>query len=274
MMSNATARIAQFAMLAASFWTLAAAAPLQTIREDDFQRLVTIGSPAISPDGKHAAIVVTRILWEEDKRASDLVLVDLASGTQQTLAANREGLSDPAFAPDGSRLAFLADEGTGKDAHAQIFLMPAEGGETKAVTHAEDDVEQFAWRPDSAALAFTAAESDPKRSGAERFRDSFVFTTEPIVARELPKTVHLFTVSLADGAVTQLTTGQQSVATGEAESTLSWSPDGRTIAFTLVPNAILNDESYSRVALLDVTTRALRAPTGKNAWEGDPMFSP
>ncbi|HYL27690.1 MAG TPA: S9 family peptidase [Candidatus Nitrosotalea sp.] len=274
MIRSARGRAARVTLLAVSLWTLAAAAPLQTIREDDFARLVTIGSPAISPDGKHAAIVVTRILWEEDKRAADLVLVDLATGAPQTLAANRDGLSDPAFSPDGSRLAFLADDGTGKDALTQIFVMPAEGSDAKAVTHAKAGIEQFAWRPDSGALAYAAADPDPKRSGAERFRDSFVFTTEPIVARELPKPVHLFTISLADGAVTQLTSGQQSVATGEAQSTLSWSPDGKTIAFTLVPNAILNDESYSRVALLDVATHVLRTPTGKNAWEGDPTFSP
>jgi dipeptidyl aminopeptidase/acylaminoacyl peptidase len=261
-------------VLATAYWALTAASPLQTIREDDFARLVSVESPAIAPDGKHAVIVATRVLWNDDKRAGDLVLVDLGTGAQQTLITNREGLSDPAFSPDGSRLAFLADEGTGKDALAQVYVMPAEGGDAKAVTRDKDGVEQFAWRPDSRALAYTAADPDPKQTGADRFRDSFVFTTEPIVAHELPKPVHLFTVSLIDGGVTQLTTGEQSVATGEAESTLSWSPDGKTIAFTLVPNAILNDESYSRVALVDVATHNLRTITGKTAWEGDPIFSP
>jgi dipeptidyl aminopeptidase/acylaminoacyl peptidase len=253
---------------------LLGAAPVTSIGEDDFQRLVSLGSPAIAPDGKHAAVVVTRVLWNEDKRTNDLVLLDLAAATQQTLISHREGLSDPAFSPDGAQIGFLADEGTGKDAHAQVFVMPAQGGEAKAVTHDKDGVEQFAWRPDGRAIAYTAADPDPQHSGAERFRDSFVFTTEPIVADELPKPVHLFALSLDDGTVMQLTTGSQSVATGEAESTLSWSPDGKTIAFTLVPNAILNDQSYSRVALVDVATRSVRAITGKSAWEGDPIFSP
>ena len=75
--------------------------------------------------------------------------------------------------------------------------------------------------------------------------------------------------------MTQLTTGPQSVATGEAESTLSWSPDGKTIAFTLVPNAILNDQSYSRIALVDVATHnRSHARPERRAWEGDPLFSP
>jgi dipeptidyl aminopeptidase/acylaminoacyl peptidase len=262
------------ALLLAGLSTLAATPSSQTIAEGDFQRLVALDSPAIAPDGKHAVVVVTHVVWNDDKRLSDLVLVDLATRTQQALASNLEQLSDPAFSPDGTRLAYLAKEGTGKDAHTQVFVMPFEGGVAQAVTHSAAGVDQFAWRPDGRALAYAAADSDPQRGGADRFRDSFIFTTEPIVARELPKPVHLFMISLDDGVVTQLTFGPQSVATGEAESTLSWSADGKTIAFTLVPNAILNDESYSRVALVDVSTKTVRALTGRSAWEGDPRFSP
>lgn len=261
-------------MIPITFWSVAVAAPTQVVRVSDYRHLVDLKSPVIAPDGKHAVLLVTRILWDDDKRTTDLVAVDFASGAQQTLVAHREGLSDPAFSPDGSTLAFLADDGAAKDSHTQIYFMPATGGDARAVTHGTADVEQFAWSPDGRAFAFAAADQQPARSGSERFRDSFVFTTEPIVAREFPSPVHLFTVALDGGAPTQITFGAQSVATGEAESTLSWSPDGKAIAFTLVPNAILNDQSYSRVAVVDIATRSVRTITGKTAWEGDPRFSP
>jgi dipeptidyl aminopeptidase/acylaminoacyl peptidase len=264
----------RIALALLSAFALTAAAPPQTVSESDFAKVVSIGAPAIAPDGKRAAIVVTRIDWDEDKRTHDLVLLDLTSGSQTALLTHRAGLSDAAFSPDGSQIAFLADDGVGKDSHTQIFVVPVEGGTERAVTHGSADVEQFAWRRDGRAFAFAAEDPETPHTGADRFRDSFLFTTEPIVAHELPRPVHLFTISLDDGTTTQLTAGTQSIATGEAESTLSWSPDGRTIAFTLVPNAILNDESYSRVALADVASRTVRPITGAAAWEGDPRFSP
>ncbi|MGA8098759.1 MAG: hypothetical protein WB810_08885, partial [Candidatus Cybelea sp.] len=255
-------------------WSLTGAAPANLIGESDYQRLVSLDSPAISPDGKHAIVKITRILWNDDKRSSDLIMVDLTTGAQQTLLSHRDGLSDAAFSPDGTQIAFLADDGEPKDSHTQLFVMPAAGGVTRQVTSGKVDVEQFAWSPDEHTFAYAAADPDPQLAGSDRFRDSFIFTTEPIVARESPKPVHLFTISLDGSAPAQLTSGPQSVATGEAESTLSWSPDGKTIAFTLVPNAILNDETYSQVALVDVATRAIRMVTGNKAWEADPRFSP
>jgi dipeptidyl aminopeptidase/acylaminoacyl peptidase len=253
---------------------LSAVAGPQLIGERDYERLVSLGSPAIAPDGKHAVTVVTRILWNDDKRTNDLISVDLGSGTQSTLVANREDLSDPAFSRDGSRIAFLAQETGVKDPQTQLYVIPSGGGNAQQITHVKSGVDQFAWRPDGNAFAYAASDADAPRTGAQRYRDSFLFTTEPIVARELPHSSHIFVVT-ADGATTtQLTTGSESVATGEAQSTLSWSPDATTIAFTLVPNAILNDESYSRIALVDVSSKTVRPLTGAPAWESDPMFSP
>jgi dipeptidyl aminopeptidase/acylaminoacyl peptidase len=97
-------------------WTLGVT-PLQSVSEDDYQRLVELKTPAVSPDAAHAAVVVSRVLWNDDRRSGVLVLVDIASGTNRTLVDDLDNISDPAFSPDGTQLAFLGREEEGKDPH-------------------------------------------------------------------------------------------------------------------------------------------------------------
>ncbi|HEY1976163.1 MAG TPA: S9 family peptidase [Candidatus Baltobacteraceae bacterium] len=247
---------------------IAAVALAATLGENDYRSLATLSSPAISPDGKHAVTIVSHVVWDEDRRDDDLIVVDLATHATRTLTYRRKDLSSPAFSPDGSRLAFIA---AGADDKDQVFVMRLDGGDARPVTHAKSDVDEFAWRSDGRALAYLATDPDPDRKGSDKFRDSFVFTTEPITARSRPRPDHLFVQSLDGGAPTQLTFGAQSAT---SDYPISWSPDGKTIAFTLVPNAILNDESYSHVALVDVATKNVRDLTGRTQWESSAIFSP
>ena len=254
--------------------TLAAPAAARTITEADVQSAVSLTSPAVAPDGRHAVLIVSRQSWKDDRRIPEIVDVDLKNGSQRVLTYDRKGLSDPVFSPDGTRLAFIADNGSGEDATSQIFVMPLSGGDARPITSAKEGVDQFAWRPDGRAIVYAAAEPKPERKGIDKYRDSFVFTTQPITAREPAMPSHLFLVGASGGRAEQLTFGAQSVASGEAQSTLSWSPDGRTIAFTIAPNGILNDQSYSHVALLDVATKRVRALTPHSDFESNALFSP
>lgn len=252
-------------LIAAAVFALSA--PL--VSAADVHRIIRLESPAISPDGRRAALVIDRVVWSADREDNDLVVVDLRSRARRTGVRAGKDLSDPAFSPDGSRLAYLA--GDPQSDRTQIFEMPSGGGTAHQVTHWRSDVTSFAWRPDGRAFAFTAAEPRKRGRGTDRFRDSFIFTTEPLTARSRPQPQHLYVQTLGDERVTQLTSGDESIGDG---SPLSWSPDGREIAFTLCPNAILNDESYSRAAIVNVASRTTRFLTGRTMWESNPRFSP
>ncbi|HLX25437.1 MAG TPA: hypothetical protein VKR05_00475, partial [Candidatus Cybelea sp.] len=55
------------------------------LTEADYQSLVTLHAPAITANATNAALVVSRVSWDADKRTNDLVVVDLRSGAQRTL---------------------------------------------------------------------------------------------------------------------------------------------------------------------------------------------
>ncbi len=271
-----------FALCCAVPFGAAAAPAPHRFSPDDLQRIVGLSSPQLSPDGTRVALVVTRIDEIEDKYVRELDLVDVRTHAVRVLTIARPELSDPAWSPTGDRLAFITKDGTtavgGKDddAHDQVFVLPMDGGDARPVTKAPAGVEQFAWRPDGRAIAYAAEDAEPKKTGAARFRDSFEVGNTPITALAMPKPVLLWTLDLDAKAVPRELTSDpvRSVATGEAQSTLSWSPDGSAIAFTLAPNAVLNDATRAHVAVVDVATAKLRLPTGGSDFESDPRFSP
>ncbi len=266
-----TSRSVCSALVFAMLCPVAAGANARTIQESDFQRLIGVSSPAISSDGKSAVFLESHVNWNDDENDSELVEVDLATHAQRVLTYDRKGLSQPSFSPNGASIAFIAQSGSGADAKEQVFVMPLDGGDAHAITDAKSGVGQYAWRPDSRAIAYVASDAPPVRTGPDRFRDSFVFTTQPIVDRDPPESVHLFVVPASGGPAKQLTFGAQSVVFGAA---ISWEPDGKAIAVTVAPDPILNDESSSHVAVVDATTGGMRYLTTHRAWESDGLWSP
>jgi len=276
-MIRATSRAISMAaaFIAAAFASSPAfSAPAHPFGIDDVSHIVALSSPQISPDGKSIVVVVTRINFKDDKYERDLDLIDMATHARRTLTYKRTGLSDPTFSPSGDRLAFIGDVGTGEDMKSQIFVMPLAGGDARPVTDAPEGVDQYAWRPDGEGFAYAAQDAKPKTKGAERFRDGFEVGNAGITARGAARPVHLWTIGATGGTAHRVTKGASSVATGEAQSSLSWSKDGKTLAFLLAPNAVLNDVVHARVTLVDLASGTLRTPTDNTGYEGDPQFSP
>jgi dipeptidyl aminopeptidase/acylaminoacyl peptidase len=269
---TATVALTAAALVAAA--SVCAGAANRTLSLDDYRSIVGVSSPTISPDGRRAVVVVSHVEWNDDRSRRELEEIDLKTRAHRILTYNRKGVGDPRFSPDGSKLAFVADDGTGDGAKAQVFVMPMTGGDARPITHAPDGVDQFAWRPDGAAIAYTATDAEPKKTGADRYHDSFVFTDEPITARAVPKPAHLFVVSVDGGKEKRLTDGEESIATGEAQTSISWSPDGREIAAVITPTAILNEADRGRIEIISAADGKRRRLTNHDGYEAEPRFSP
>jgi len=266
-------------LLSVAFPLGAADAPARKrISIDDLEKLVRVSSPRISPDGKSIAVVVTRADFAKNKWIPELDLVDVATGALRPLTHDRKGVSHPRWSPSGDRLAFLAVDGAGKDAQTQIFVLPMAGGEAQRVTNAPSGVQHFAWRPDGKAFAFAAEDERPNKAEIEKGNDLFEVGSDSLYVSEAPMPVHIWLVPAEGGEAKRLTSGAwslpEALPPSPPSSPLSWSPDGKSIAFVRVETPHSGDSDAATVRVLDVETGAIRAVTGKPQFEGFPVFSP
>lgn len=76
--------------------------------------------------------------------ASDLWVTDRSAGTTLRLTSHQGGESKPKFSPDGQWIAFTGTY----DGNADVFVMPAEGGEPKRLTYEGTQDIVLDWTPD------------------------------------------------------------------------------------------------------------------------------
>jgi dipeptidyl aminopeptidase/acylaminoacyl peptidase len=254
-----------------------AIAQARKIELGDLQKIVDVSSPEISPDGKSIVIVVSRVNWDEDRHDSQLVLVDIVTGAQRSLTNIRKGLDSPQFSPSGDRLAFLAEAGEDKKAAAQIFVLPMNGGEAKQITSVPLGVEQFAWRPDGAFVAFASPDEPPNKADIEKHHDLFEVGDSSFLDTSAPTPSHLWIVSTSGGTAKRLTSGAWSLAKDEDYiplSSLSWSPDGRQICLTRQADPHVGDSDQTVLEILDVDSGQIRQLTKRSSFESLGLFSP
>ncbi len=273
------ARYTSLGMLAALVAIAApgrARAQARKIELGDLQKIVSVSNPAISPDGKSIVIIVTRVNWDEDRHDSQLVLVDIATGAQRPLTNVRKGLSSPQWSPSGDRLAFLAEAGEGKNAAAQIFVLPMNGGEAQQITSAPLGVQQFAWRPDGAFVAFSSPDEAPNKAEIEKHHDLFEVGDNSYLDTSAPTPSHLWMISASGGTAKRLTSNAWSLSKDEDHvvSSLSWSPDGKQICFSRQPDPHVGDSEKTVLEILDVDSERIRQLTKRNSFESKGLFSP
>jgi dipeptidyl aminopeptidase/acylaminoacyl peptidase len=244
-------------------------------RPDDMDRLVTVSSPRLSPDGRFIAVVVSRVNVEKNRNDRELVLVDVATGKQRPLTFERQGLGQPRWSPQGDRLAFLAGVGPEKEAKHQIFIMPMNGGDSRRLTDAPQGVQHFTWSPDGKQLAYATADESKKKG---KFDDAFEVGNDGFLTTAAPASVHVWVVAADGGKTRRLTSGAWSLPhvlpPGSPSSPLAWSPDGKSIAFIRQATPHFGDAHLATIQRVDVASGMIRPITKNPSLEGFPAYSP
>lgn len=226
---------------------------------DQVISLKRAGSPEISPDGRWIAYTVRETNWDDNSYDTQIWLADARSGATRQLTNSKKSSQSPAWAPDGSKLAFISDR-TDK---RQIYLINPAAGEAEALTSLEDGVSSFAWSPDGKTIAYTATE--PK-STARKDREKKYGELE-IVEQDY-RMSHLAVIDVASRTTRALTSGAFTVGA------FAWSPDGKSIAFDhrLTPSpASGGSADISIVTVADAQVRKLVTQDGPDS---NPAWSP
>ncbi|HEY2346758.1 MAG TPA: S9 family peptidase [Xanthomonadaceae bacterium] len=281
-----------------------AAPPSNLFDVADLDRLADVTEPVFSPDGQAIAYTVTTANTDADQQQSDLWRVRWDGSARVRLTGTPDSSEwRPQWSGDGKWLAFLSDrkidprsaDASGKaasgdakpsgdssddDARTQVWLMPANGGPPRQVTHMPDGVEDYAYSSDGKLLAVIAYDpglppgTTKPKNPPPLVTDRYLFKDDAdglLGARRK----HLYLVDVATGAATLLTPGTHD------EVLPAFSPDGRQIAFTSKrePDAdrAMNFEIHVIAARPGAQDRRITSPdhTSDNPdWETRPAWSP
>ena len=256
-------RIAALCLLAGP---LAAQSGTRTPDIDGLLSLRAIGTPRLSPDGRHVAYLLTSTDWKNDRFAAQLWIQAADSGEARQLTRRDDGVNQPRWSPDGTWLAFAGTrDGKGKP---QVFALSVSGGEPLQLTKAEDGVVSFAWSPDGHRLAYSASHPDRAREARDSSYGSY-----DVVRRDYAR-LALFIVNVDSALVTPQAGDRRTHGSAWSVGAFEWSPDGAAIAFDAQRTPDPVSANTGDIYVLQLATDSVRAVVTRAGPDADPHWSP
>ncbi|MEO7963718.1 MAG: hypothetical protein ABIT38_07400, partial [Gemmatimonadaceae bacterium] len=263
------------AMLASSVPLAAQGRPMSL---DDIMELRNVGGVSLSPDGSRVLYTVGG--WEhpaakdtakgdKHEQRAHIWMVSAAGGDARQLTFGERGENSPQWSPDGRSIAFISARGAanGDDApRAQIWILPADGGEASSLTTARDGVAGFTWSPDGSQIGYITTDSLSRDAEArvKRHDDPKPFEGDMRMS-------HIWIADVATKVATKITSGAFNVRGAPA-----WSPDSKWFAVLSSPTTLIRDERRE-LWIVNVATKAAEkaalpagsTPQTNGAWSPD-----
>lgn len=235
------------------------------ITVEDYFTLAVLGDCTISPDGRYVAYTDQR--WEppQDKRNTDLWVVEVERRLARRLTFDKAADGSPKWSADGSMLYFTSNPQRGEEKEPpyngkkQVWRIPREGGEPFAVTRVDKGVDLFDLSRDGTMLLYTDTE--------EVVEDEWKELREKHKHVKYGHGVHeqsrMWKLDLQSWRRELLADEKRHI------SEIALSSDGRRVAMITSPNdELLSREGWSRVDVYDLRRRKLIVVT-KEGWRKD-----
>jgi dipeptidyl aminopeptidase/acylaminoacyl peptidase len=247
----------------------------QVLTSSDLSRLRSVGSVALSPDGRYIAYAI--MMRDLPGRPYDqLWVMELNTGKSVRLGGDKAAGS-PLWSNDSKWIAFHGQDG---DKHGLLIAHP-DGSNTAflaPVTGTNSPLpgtgKAFAWSPDGKQIAFVSSKAG--EGGALAGGDPMVITRylyKPTASEGFThfndnQRLHLFVVDIASRQIRQLTQGSYD------EHSVDWSPDGKQLLFA--SNRDPNQDEFFHYDLftLQLADSTIHRLTASEACDYSPVWSP
>lgn len=241
----------------------------------DLSKLRSVGSVALSPDGRFIAYSIT-MRDQPGRPSAQLWVMDLNGGKSTRLGGDRPA-SSPVWSKDGKWIAFTGSDGDKRglmiahpDGSEMTFLAERHGSNSPLPGTGNG----VTWSPDGKRIAFVS--STPGDVAAEAAGDPMVITRylyKPDAGEGMTRfndnqRLHIFVIDIATKQVRQLTQGNYD------EHSIDWSPDGKQIVFA--SNHEPNQDEFFNYDLftLQLSDNSIHRLTATESCEYAPLWSP
>ncbi len=260
-------------------WNTLVAKPLRPFQRADVFELEWVSDPQISPDGDWIVYVRNSMDIMQDRRTARLWLIGRDGNENVPLTGRDAPESNPAWSPDGTRIAF-----TGATDHgAEIFIYWVEKRVSTRLTQLDRSPGGLSWSPDGTQIAFSmlVPEEPPVLVTPPKKPKGATWAQKPRITTRLkyerdgsgymePGHTQYFVLSELGGTARQVSSGAFRHDAGP-----QWSRDGKSLIFSGNRNddwelEYRNSEIYS----VSVATGEVVALTDRDGPDSAPRLSP